>query len=387
MPQFNNSRYSIGAGLIYTMTGKTLENHFVNVVENRIDAFTTYPTQENVYDFGEHTIVLPGTINMHTHLELSQLKKPFDVPLEGERRSFASWVEALLQFRRSEEYNAASAIWNSLLRRDILSESIAVADIMPLYFPLNEFHQNRPKQPRLFPFAELIGWNSGQVENQIAEVKLAALQNKRFYGLSPHAPHTVCPALLEFAVRQNVPVAMHLAESPEEMQLLENHSGKLLDLIRKVDENYNPQEVLLSGSSPACPMDYLRLLADAPKAFIIHGNYLNDEELKFLAERRETMAIVYCPRSHQYFSYAPYPLKKMLDFGVNVLLGTDSIASSPDLSMLNEIHFVRQLHPEVPAETIFSMATFNSAVALEIENEFGTLELGRPARFSFYNFR
>ncbi|MCL2744104.1 MAG: amidohydrolase family protein [Planctomycetaceae bacterium] len=384
MPQLNNSRYSISAGLIYTMTGKVLENYFVNVVENRIDAFTTYPTQDTVYDFGKDTIVLPGTINMHTHLELSQVQAPLDVPLENERRSFTAWVEALLRFRRSEKYDAATAVWSALLRPAFLAESVAVADIMPLSFPLNELYSRRPRPPRLFPFAEVIAWNNEQTENRITEIERTSQQAERFYGLSPHAPHTVCPALLEFAVKQNVPVAMHLAESPEEIQLLKTHSGALLDFMRKADADYDPKHILQNGSQPSSPMDYLRLLSEAPKAFIIHGNYLQDEELQFLAQYRETMSVVYCPRSHSYFGYDKYPLKNMLDLGVNVLLGTDSTASSPDLSILNEIRFASSLHTEVPLEKFFSMATFASAAALGIENEFGTLEEGRPAKFAFY---
>ena len=86
----------------------------------------------------------------------------------------------------------------------------------------------------------------------------------------------------------------------------------------------------------------LRMLADAPRALVIHGNYLDDEELAFLAANRERMSLVYCPRTHAYFEHPPYPLAKHLKLGVRVALGTDSRASNPDLDLLAEMRHVAQ---------------------------------------------
>jgi cytosine/adenosine deaminase-related metal-dependent hydrolase len=197
--------------------------------------------------------------------------------------------------------------------------------------------------------------------------------------LSPHAPHTVCPALLEKAITKNVPIAMHLAETLEELELLRHHTGALLEMMRRADADYDPKSVLLGKR----PMDYLQLLSAAPKAFIIHGNYLDDEELRFLALHRETMSVVYCSRSHAYFRHAAYPLQKMLDYGVRVLLGTDSLASVPDLSLVEEMKFVLQHHPTIPPETVYRLGTFEGAAAFDLLQEgYGTIQPSSPARFA-----
>jgi cytosine/adenosine deaminase-related metal-dependent hydrolase len=199
------------------------------------------------------------------------------------------------------------------------------------------------------------------------------------FGLSPHAPHTVCPALLEKVIAHNVPIAMHLAETPEERQLLRHHTGPLLEMMRRVDPDYDPKSVLLGKR----PMDYLQLLSAAPSVFIIHGNYLDDEELQFLAAHRETMSVVYCPRSHAYFQHAPYPLQKMLACGVRVLLGTDSLASVPDLNLLEEMRYVLKQHPTVPPEIVYRMGTIEGASALNLFQErLGTIQPSSPARFA-----
>ena len=130
------------------------------------------------------------------------------------------------------------------------------------------------------------------------------------------------------------------------------------------------------------PMDYLQFLSAAPSVFIIHGNYLDDEELRFLAAHRETMSVVYCARSHAYFRHTPYPLQKMLDYGVRVLLGTDSLASVSNLCFVEEMQFVMQQHPTISPEMVYRLGTWEGAKAFHLLSEgIGTIQPGSPARF------
>jgi cytosine/adenosine deaminase-related metal-dependent hydrolase len=354
-----------------------LENHFINVVDGVVDSVTAKPAQRTVFDFGSECQILPGTVNAHTHLELSGLPAPLDVPAVAGLRSMAAWIPPLMQFRRSELYNAENAVAAAFLRQEVLSESVAVADIVPL--TLNIQNVPAPKIPVWLPFGELIAWKKEQVKEKMTEASRC-----RLTGVSPHAPQTVCPELLEAVIQRNVPVAMHLAESPEELELLQTGGGgALFGVMKNADPDYEPKNVLLGKR----PLDYLQLLAHSPQAFIIHGNYLDDEELRFLAAHRETLSVVYCPRSHHYFGFQKYPLKKMLDFGVRVLLGTDSLASSPDLSIVNEMRFTLREHPEIPVETVFRFGTLDAAAAFGLNDRFGTIQAGRPARFAFLTGR
>ena len=111
-------------------------------------------------------------------------------------------------------------------------------------------------------------------------------------------------------------------------------------------------------------MDYLRLLASAHRALVIHGNYLDDEEIAFLGANAARMTVVYCPRTHDWFAHSPYPLEKMLAAGVAVALGTDGRGSSPDLSLLAEMRFAAQRHPAVRLDRILQMGTILAARAL-----------------------
>ena len=348
------------------MLGAPLENHWINIMAGNVESVSVQPAHPTIH-LGERSILLPATVNAHAHLELSQLEAPLDVP----NRSMSDWVAALLAFRRSPDYDAEQGILQALRRPELWESTIAVADIVP---PILETADGRRRTVtdetcRWLPFTELIGWRQDQERGAFAP--------RYTFGLSPHAPHTVCPALLDWAIRQNIPLAMHLAETPEELQLLRHHTGPLLEMMRRADSDYDPKTVLHGKR----PMDYLQLLSAAPKAFIIHGNYLDDEELQFLAARRETMSVVYCPRSLAYFRHSAYPLKKMLDYGVRVLLGTDSLASVPNLNLVEEIQFAWKQHPTVSLEIIYRMGTLEGASALDLPKGFGTIQPGSPAKF------
>ena len=136
---------------------------------------------------------------------------------------------------------------------------------------------------------------------------------------------------------------MHLAESPEELELLQHAAPGHCGPCWKI---WGPG-MAASFRPGTRPLDYLRLLATAHRALVIHGNYLDDEEIGFLAAHAERMAAVYCPRTHEWFGHRPYPLEKCLPPAYVVALGTDGRGSSPDLSLLGEMRAVARRHPAV----------------------------------------
>ena len=357
------------------MLGSPLENHWINIAKGKVESLSERPASPVTKDLGENTVILPAAVNTHAHLELSQLTSPLEVP----SRSMPDWIPPLLAFRRSAGYDAVQGIQQAMHRPELLESTIAVADIIPPMLKRADGRQQTAADAidsvpssaaglHWLPFAELIAWRSEAANN---------ISCPHTFGLSPHAPHTVCPALLEKAIKQNVPIAMHLAETPAELQLLRHHTGPLVEMMRHADPDYDPKSVLVGKR----PFDYLQLLSAAPSVLIVHGNYLDDEELRFLAAHRDRMSVVYCPRSHAYFRHTPYPLQKMLDYGVRVLLGTDSLASTPNLSLAEEMQWVLQYHPTIPAEQVYRLGTLEGATALGLPRECGTIQPGSPARF------
>jgi cytosine/adenosine deaminase-related metal-dependent hydrolase len=179
---------------------------------------------------------------------------------------------------------------------------------------------------------------------------------------------------VQLSAKRQIPLALHLAETRQELQLLRDGAGPLVEMMQEFQQ-WDPAEI----PPHSRPLDYLQLLAKSHRALAIHGNYLDEEEINFLAAHNEQMSVVYCPRTHAFFQHEPYPLVKMLSNGVNVTLGTDSRASNPDLSILAEAKFAVQQHPPVSPETLLQMITMNAAKALGRDAETGTLTPGKFA--------
>ena len=199
--------------------------------------------------------------------------------------------------------------------------------------------------------------------------------------MSPHAPYTVHPELLaravDLSVEHEMPLAMHLAESREEIDFLRDGRGPFRELLESRgawDPTARPRG--------ARPLDELRVLSRAHRALVVHGNYLDDEEIDFLGRQRRQMAVVYCPRTHAWFGHARYPLEKLLAAGAIVALGTDSRASSPDLSLLAEMRHVARAFPAMSRATILELGTLGGARALGLDSRIGTLEPGKWANLA-----
>ncbi len=174
--------------------------------------------------------------------------------------------------------------------------------------------------PRLVPFCEALGLRPDQREGQLdrARAHLQKTSQKQGLlagsGLSPHAPYSVHGELLadlvRMAVEASAPVAMHLAETLDELELLATGRGAFVEFLERLGVWHPP-----AFPSAKRPLDYLRVLAKTPRALVVHGNYLADDELRLLATHPQ-MTLVYCPRTHAYFGHArPIPGERFKSTG------------------------------------------------------------------------
>jgi cytosine/adenosine deaminase-related metal-dependent hydrolase len=180
--------------------------------------------------------------------------------------------------------------------------------------------------------------------------------------------------LVSLARERDLPVAMHIAESIEELELLGNGVGPFQQLLE--ERSMWDAEAIPRRSRP---LDYLRTLAETPRALVIHGNYLDEEERVFLASHAEKMSLVFCPRTHDYFGHPRYPLPELLSAGVHVALGTDSRASNPDLDLLAEMRYVANECPNIDPQTILRLGTLAGAAALGCASDVGSITPGKIA--------
>lgn len=368
--------YTLRARWVLPVSSPPIRNGMVAIAGSRIVDVRNDPGDVCPIDLGDAAI-LPGLVNAHTHLEFSDL----DAPLGQPGMPFTEWIAAVVQHRRqqaAEDPQRAAAAIQQGIAESLRLGVTTLGEIATGPWPWEQVSE----QSGGVVFRELLGLPSERIADQIdlaqAHLKPGRLGKAWRAGLSPHAPYSVHPELLSRAVdwarRADVPLAMHLAETREELQLLASHDGPFVPLLRQLGV-WEPDALPIGRR----PMDYLKVLAQAPRALVIHGNYLADDELRFLGDHADRMSVVYCPRTHHYFRHAPYPLAQMIAAGVCIALGTDSRSSSPDLSLLAEMRQVAAEHSDIGPEQILRMATLHGARALGCRPTTGTLKVGGPA--------
>lgn len=366
-------RQSYRARWIFPVEGEPIENGTIHIEDGRIAALSTADHPQAI-DLGD-TALIPGLVNAHTHLEFSDLEKPLDPP-----RPFTAWLQTVVGHRRERGMPAAGVIARGL-GECARAGAACVGEITTDEMTLPVLEQSRIG---VTSFREIIGLQPERVGELVgvAERFLRGGSNGSTprhsgfrRGLSPHAPYSVHPELFHklvaLARQHNAPLSMHIAETQAEVQLLERGTGSFVALLQSVGV-WRPDAFPRDSRI----LDYLRPLSDAARAIVVHGNYLAEEDIRFLASHPHVV-VVYCPRTHAFFGHAAHPWLELLARGASVALGTDSRASNPDLSLWNELLFLRRKFPQLDPRILLRIATSGGARALGRKG--GTLTPGAPA--------
>ncbi len=327
-------------------------------------------------DLGE-VILLPGLVNAHCHLDYTDMAGAIPPP-----KSFLDWIEAIIALKAAWDYSDFAQSWlhgaNQLLR----SGCTTVADIEAVPELLPEVWTATPL--RVLSFLELISVRRRQRPATLvrqAVRKVRALPSGRSRAaLSPHALYTTNPELLKLARRNSHrarwPLTMHVAESGLEFEMFRHGRGAMFNWLRRNGRDMGD----CGDSSPVQQLASLNLLA--PRFLAVHVNHLAPGDALLLA--RACASVVHCPRSHAFFRHAPFPFAELHDAGVNLCLGTDSLASigrdgrrKPELDLFAELRAFAEKQPGLSPEEFLDLVTRNPAAALGLRGQAG--ELARRA--------
>jgi cytosine/adenosine deaminase-related metal-dependent hydrolase len=331
-------------------------------------------------DLGQAAL-LPGLINAHCHVELSWMGQ--DPPPGGD---YMAWLRGLLERRAAEDPQVARPAAERAIDTMVDRGTVALGDVSNGTWAAPMLARSELQG---VAFHEIYGIHAGDAERRIGEAierreMLAADPDVLAAGdrwrvvLTPHAPHTTSEPLLRAlagrAAAAREPLSVHVAESEAEVAFLRDGSGPFPEFHRERgpgDPKWQP-----SGLTPVEHLD--RAGALTSNSLAVHCVHLVHRDHTKLQSRG--VSVVTCPRSNERLCVGKAPIPELLAEGIPVALGTDSLASAPDLDLLAEMAALRRLHPRLTPPAVLRMATLNGAAALGLADRLGSIEPGKLAR-------
>jgi len=354
--------WTLTARWIIPADAPPLERGIVTISGDHIVAIESHGTCTADMDLG-NVAILPGFVNAHTHLDLSGLRGKCP---PGPH--FTEWLRSVIHFRRNQTPEELQEDIHAGLGESVANGTTMLGDIAA-FGASWEMLATAPL--RAVVFHELLGLSR---ERAFESVKKTAQWWVRHpdaatcrSGLSPHAPYTFRASYLPDLAGPGKRIAIHLAESTAELELLDRQSGPFVPFLAERDA-WAPDGLASSVEQ------VIELTKAATPVLYIHANYLRPT-----ASIPPNASIIYCPRTHAAFGHPPHPFREFMARGVRLALGTDSLASNPDLSVLAEARFVHERYPDVPGQTVLRMATLSGAEALGWADETGSLTPGKSA--------
>lgn len=333
-----------------------------------------------------NVLLLPGLVNAHCHLELTAMRGF----LEG--LEFGDWILRLATAKRAVLTSldmlrdAARLGIGEGLRAGVTTygdtcHSGAVVDAL------------RDCGVRGIMYQEVFGPDPAQCDTSMAELReqVAAARTLETplvrIGISPHAPYTVSDRLYEaatrFALDERLPMALHIAEAEVESLLVEQGRGRFADGLRARGIAVRPR-----AQSPVALLDRLGVLAARP--LLIHCVRLAAGDVERIA--RSGSAVAHCPTANAKLGHGIAPIRELLDAGVRVGLGSDSVASNNRMDLLEDARLAALLqgarlarHDALTTAEALQLATLGGAVALGCGDRVGSLEVGKDADLAAFS--
>ena len=372
------------ARIVLPVSQPPIENGAVLISRGRIRAVGAWKdfshrvpsiAGHEIIDLGD-VILLPGLVNAHCHLDYTDMAGLLPPP-----KTFTDWIHLMISAKAQWGYAEYARSWLNGARMLLQTGTTTVADIEVVPDLLPEVWNATPL--RVFAFLEMTGIRTRREPRMVlreAVEKIESLVHPRCRAaLSPHAPYSTLPELLRLSAREarkkKWRITTHVAESGQEQEMFVHARGAMYDWLKRNERD-------LSDCGLGSPVEHLaRNGMLGANLLAVHANYLSGRDVALLAKRK--VSVVHCPRSHFYFKHRRFPLEKLLKAGVNLCLGTDSLATvcktgreKPELNLFEEMRALAKAYPKLSPKKILQMATTNGARALGLAGRIGELSNG-----------
>jgi len=323
-------------------------------------------------------ILTPGLINAHCHLELSHLKGAI-----GEKTGLPGFVSQVMRLRHFDKEEILAAIQTA--EAEMWQSGIqAVGDICNTTDTLGQ-KENSPIRYR--NFVECLGflpWQAEQRFDAATQVCLALHAQNPATTLVPHAPYSVSAELFK-KINQSVKeipgageriITMHNQESTPENEFFQSGTGAFIDFYKQLGSDIS----FYSPSGKTSLQTVLPYIEAAQKLLLVHNTFTSGADIAFSSRQSaltgQSIYYVLCPGANLYIENRLPDLAMLMEAGVLIALGTDSLASNHSLSIAKEMQYLLRAYPDLDREQLLQWATYNGARALGFETELGSIKKG-----------
>jgi cytosine/adenosine deaminase-related metal-dependent hydrolase len=315
-------------------------------------------------------------VNPHCHLDYTDMAGELSPP-----KAFTDWIAAITAAKTAWGYSDYARSWLNGAHQLLKSGVTTVGDIEAMPDLLPEVWEATPL--RVFSFLEMTGIKARRAPKDVlreAVENIDSLHHARNRAwLSPHAPYSTLPELLQrtarLARKRSWRVSIHVAESQEEFDMFQHARGPMHDWLKRNERN--PTDC--GHGSPVAHLARQKLLGE--NVLAVHVNCLARGDATLLAKNKTS--VVHCPRSHDYFKHPPFQRARLAGAGVNLCLGTDSLATvrktgkqRPVLDLFAEMRALADKDKSISPAELLDMVTVNGARALGLAGKIGELSSG-----------
>ncbi|HLG33376.1 MAG TPA: amidohydrolase family protein [Bacteroidia bacterium] len=359
------------ADYVFPVSSPPIKNGVVTTDEKGVIISVSAPSKEKETEYYSG-IIIPGIINAHCHLELSHLKG--SIPEHRGLDEFIMHIEAIRKGGDEEMSAAINSADEEMFREGI----VAVGDISN---KRDSFSAKAKSKILYHTFLEVFGFHPSRADEVFSrglslkkELEQSSSKFKVQSSVTPHAPYSATAELLnkicEHAEENNSVLTIHNQETEDENNLFLNKTGKILKRLEKLGIDTS----LFKPTGKKSLASVLPHLPKKNKIQFVHNTFTTSEEIDEAFLYNPNLFWCFCPNANLYIENRLPDIKMFYNKKLKCTIGTDSLASNHQLSMLEEMKTIQNNFPEIPLEEIIRWATLNGAELLGFNNSLGTIE-------------
>jgi len=314
-------------------------------------------------------ILIPGFINAHCHLELSYL--------EGLIPRETGLIKFIGEVMDSRKTGDNANIEKAMIDADSRMFNAGIQAVGDHVNTAASANVKANSKMQYHTFVEIIGINDDEAIEKIDNAKeIEFYFDHTHSSVTPHAPYSCSKAIFK-QLKKSIPdsniISIHNQESEEENKFYRYKTGDFIDFYNKLGVNLDSFKAQARNSIQS----YLSYLPLNNKVMLVHNTFTSLKDLDFINRMGRDVVLCLCPKANVYIESTLPKVNILAEHLDNIALGTDSLASNDTLSILDELKIIHEYFKELDFLTTIKWATFNGAKALGLEQELGSLEVGK----------